>query len=265
MTSEEVREVECNECWIPTKEANRSRFQKKIKHVIKKNRNLDNQGLFEVIGGAHNLVKDVESTKRIMATIRTIKERTKYDGSDIENLEENLMCRFEDIFMLVNGLSACTNTTTALSLIFLYIRTFYCHSVSGKIIELVSAVLKTTKDQVSRAMGTDLDNQAEEEYEDTKFNFSKVVGLWKTHRECELAKQLANVVNILVTFNLIPDYEKNPLKCGDFTVFKAKAWDVQSNSLTFMDMVLDTATFFVERGYQALVSGDLTLLLYENK
>jgi hypothetical protein len=103
---------------------------------------------------------------------------------------------------------------------------------------------------------------------------------WKLGTHNGFGKSCANIVSILIAIGFFPDagdedesldvYDKKSkethrrIKCGPFTLFKAKVWDVQEHSPDFVTMVLDTLLFFLERGLVAFQHGDLSLMLFDS-
>lgn len=271
--------------WIPIKEACSQKFSKRVtskkvsnakrKDRKKKAKPLDPHVFSEIFGAVHGACATVHQTAsdadmalKIAQTINDAKEAVKYPGSDYRSFEDNIVARLEDIIALVAGLSSSKSFGGFLSVIHLYLRTHYPHSVSRKIMEWVKAIFGASTAYVQNKAGEFglLDQQSGEEsvFENRLDVIRSLFKSWKTHRHGDLSRNLCNVVNILVTFGIVPDWNKNPLTFGNFQLFRARAWDVQKESGSFIEMVLDTAVFFLERGYAALVNNDLSLLLYSD-
>jgi hypothetical protein len=271
--------------WIPMKEACSQKFSKRVtskkvsnakrKSHTKKAKPLDPHVFSEIFGAVHGacatgqqIYSDADMALKVAQTINDAKEAIKYPGSDYKSFEDNVTARIEDIIALIAGLSAAKNFGGFLSVIHLYLRTHYPHPVSKKIMEWVKAIFGASSAYVQRKGGEFglLDQQSGEEvdFENRLDTIRSLLKSWKTHRHGELSRNLCNVVNILVTFGIVPDWNKNPLTLGKFQLFRARAWDIQKESGSFIEMVLDTAVFFLERGYAALVNDDLSLLLYSD-
>ncbi|APG78606.1 hypothetical protein 1 [Beihai paphia shell virus 2] len=272
-------------CWVPVKESNTQKHcrrvqskaltNKKKKKGRKKNKPLDPHVFHEILGNitgacsaAQKTAGDAEMAFKLANNINNVKEAIKYKGTDYDSFEDNLIARIEDIVALVTGLSSSKTFGGFLSVIHLYLRTHYPKPVSKKIMEWINDIFGATSAYVERKAGEFglLDHQSgvADEFEDKLKNIRSLLQTWKTHRHGELSKNLCNIVNILVTFGVVPNWDKDPLTLGKFQLFKARAWDVQKESGSFIEVILDTVVFFLERGYAALVNNDMSLLLYSD-
>lgn len=145
-----------------------------------------------------------------------------------------------------------------------------------------------------------LESQADETSPDLTEDFSPdmieeklkklrhIFGHWKEFKNCELAEKIVNVVNILVTSGFFPEIIENDagdsleslrVRHGEkyrtpknlnfapwgLHLFSVKAWDVQKQSVSFFDMLIDTVLFFLERGYAAFKHRDLSLLMHSDE
>jgi len=121
------------------------------------------------------------------------------------------------------------------------------------------------KDQIKSDL-TDEDQTIEDNLtpEEKVEIFKSCISNWKQFRHGAFSRHACQLVNILTTFGWL-DLAENPIKIGDFELFRARAWEVQKNSLDFLDVILETFAFFLERGYLAFAKGDPSLLLYDDK
>jgi len=261
--------------WIDIQDANTQKYSKRVNskkktHAKRKQKNakLDCQVFEGIFNDAKKMADEADMALRIARGVNEAKEAVRYKGTHHEKFEDNIIARVEDLVALTVGLSTVQSIPAALSLIHLYLRTHFPQPVSKRLMGFCSSILDESKKYVqsmnSKSEWVPLDNQSLEEDYDKIKEFRNLIKSWKSHRNCDLSRNIANVVNILVTFGFLPDWEEDPLQCGEFTLFKARVWDVQKDSMSFVDMVLDTASFFLERGYAALVAKDLSLLLYSD-
>ena len=221
------------------------------------------------INDATDMKRDADMALEVARQINEVKETMKYKGSCPEQLKDNSIARLEDLVAFIAGIATSSSILNFLSMLHLYLRTFYTEPMTLKIIELVRSNFDIAKELVSEHIGVyDWNSQSSEDDIDKieqKFSLMKdLMRNWKMHKHCDLTKHICNTVNILVTFGFFPNLEENPLELNGFKLFQAKAWDIQKNSLDFTEMILDTAVFFLERGYAAFKTGDLTLLMYDD-
>ena len=206
----------------------------------------------------------------VARTINDAKESVRYKGTDYEDFGDNVISRLEDLLALITALSSASTFPGFFSVIHLYLRTHYSKPVTKKALEMVLAAFDFTS-ELCVVRGDDgeieLDTQSKEET-DFAPRLAQVKGLlqgWKDHKNSAFAQSLATTVNILVTLGFCPDWEKTPLTVGTYHLFEAKAWDLQKDSQTFIEVILDTAFFWIERGYSAFVNGDISLLLHSDR
>jgi hypothetical protein len=240
---------------------------KNKKRREKKNVPLDPHGWTEYLNMARSASKGADFALSVAKNINAVKEAVRYSGTSHTDFGNNILSRLEDLTALIVGLSTVGSIPAAISLIHLYLRTHYSQPVTLKLKGWIEHVLNVGIDETKKITNQArkiLDLQsAEENYEKAK-QFRSLVKDWKKNKDCPLAKNLTNIVNILVTFGFLPSWDQDPLKCGDFEIFRAKAWNLQKDSPSFLDMSLDTISFFLERGFAAFVHKDLSLLLYED-
>lgn len=212
-----------------------------------------------------SLLYDVRQLKKTYDAFEDAKNTLAYSGSNPDNIVGNLMARAEDILTLVMGLTHAQNLPSFFVAIQGYLRSLYQGSISAKVFSWISEAMSHVTDL---PLGSEkLDNQSM--FESLRKvdlpggieSLRSVVSDWRSHKSNPLAKNLANVINILVTLGFCPHLESNPVKLGNFELFRAKAWDFQKDSWDFADMAINTLDFFLERGHHALTTGDPSLLL----
>lgn len=234
--------------------------------------NLDVQSFFSVIEEtkkhANRAREGADFALKAHKLLNQAKDLLKYRESDYDNLGENLLARLEDLIALISGLATSNSTTNFMAILHLYIRTHYTGSLALSLWNRVNTILSNTKTKFTSIDSSILDKQSAEESD----SFQEVVDFlrsaitdWKSHRGGALATKLTDLINLLVTFGFFPSLETEPLRIGVFTLFQAKAWDIQKNSVSFFEVVFDTLLFFVERGYAAFKHQDITLLWYSDK
>jgi hypothetical protein len=253
---------------------------KKVRGRLKKERpkKLDPHIFTEVVSAAMGIkgqvqrtATDIDMAIKIGRAYHQSREMLKYAGNDTNSIGENLLCRIEDVLALVISLSNTRNFAGVLAALHLYTRTHFQKSVSMKLMGMIHEIFGSAKhygESISaKGMYEFLDQQdgvEEDDFEVKMSGLKQYFLAWKRHKNSDLAKNLANVINILVTFGICPDWEENPLTLGKFQLFKARAWDVQKHSGSFIEMILDTFFFFIERGHAALINDDMSMLLYSD-
>lgn len=246
--------------------------KKKKKKVSQK---LDPHVFEEIFGFVGDRVQDATNIKRdadmaleVARQVNDVKETMKYNGSSHELLKDNSIARLEDLVAFIAGIATTGSVLNFLSLLHLYLRTFYPEPMTIKIIEYVKSNFAIAKELVSERAGVyGWTSQSGEDVDKIEQRFDmmkKLMKNWKMHKSCDLTKHVCNTVNILVAFGFFPNLKESPLELNGFKLFQAKVWDVQKDSLNFIEMVLETAVFFLERGYAAFKTGDMTLLMYDD-
>lgn len=243
---------------------------------------LDLQGLEYFIEGTKSNVSTAVNVAsgafRAHQLMGEINDALKYKGADL-GLADAALSRMEDIIALVAGLSTSTCMVNFLSILHLYVRTHYKGSTAKYVWDLVISQFtfldadisflwkddREVLDFQSAVEGVD-DGKNFWESHETEFNQLKQ-GLtdWKGVFKGQLMNNFANVVNILITLGFMPQSDDQTFKCGNFTLFRTKCWDMQKDSSNFAEMCADTTLFFLERAYSALRYGDASLLLYSDK
>lgn len=204
---------------------------------------------------------------------RDVKQGLSYKGTSEHDLTDNILSRLEDVFLLIVNLAETGSIAGFASGVGLYLKTIYPKPIVKKLTEYIIDMLPTQTVET----GALLTNQAgvEIQGEDGFVTFMERSDIkaireylkdWKNAGKSLIAQNLANVVNILVTVGLLPkDLEENPIKLGFFEIFKAKAWDMQKDCNNFVEVVIETSMFFLERGYVAYKYGDLSLLMFSSQ
>lgn len=263
---------------LPPKDQKKILAAKRLKAAennLKESRKLSPHVFEEAFGFVGDRVHQLSNAKReadmalqVARQINDVKETIKYKGTSHEDLRENSIARLEDLVAFIAGIATSGSVLNFLSLLHLYLRTFFPEPMTLKIIEHVRSTFDIAKELITERAGVyGWTSQSGEDVDqvEEKFGLMKnMISNWKMHRHCDLARHVCNTVNILVTFGFFPDLAENPLELNGYQLFQAKAWDVQKNSLDFTEMVLETAVFFLDRGYAAFKTGDLTLLMYDD-
>lgn len=256
------------------KQLRRTKSAKKKSKLRRKK--LDPHVFEEAFGFVGDRLNDVGKIKReadfaleIARIVNNVKEKVRYPGSNYENLKNNSISRLEDLIAFIAGISTCGSILNFLALLHLYLRTYFPEPMTIKIMDLVRDNFGIAKEYIKERAGAyGWSSQSGEETIDGiegKFAmFKSLISDWKVHKSCDFTKHACNLVNILVTFGFFPNLKENPLEINGFRLFQAKVWDIQKNSFDFIEVILDTATFFLERGYMAISQGDYTLLMYED-
>lgn len=245
----------------------------------KKGEILDNHGLFDHIGGACDqgmkIAGQIDNARKFAAAIDQLKMALRYHGSSEDDAVENAISRLEDLTALIVALMNTKNFAGFIATIHMYVRTHYTKSTSKVIIGMITNLFSNTKAhaeklhlhgkeaEVDIESGEVTPATGEATPEENVQAFKDCLKNWRTFRHGNFAKNLCHLVNILTTFGWV-DFEENPIKVGNLELFRARVWDVQKNSLDFIDVVIDTFSFFIERGYLAFVKGDFSLLLHDD-
>ena len=231
---------------------------------------LDTQGLSELFDkfsdGVDSAGKAASFAWKAFKAFDKFKKVVRHDKSD-NCLSDAILSRIEDLIALIAGLSTATSVINFFSTIHLYVRTHFKASIAGTVWRMI------VENFGSLIKDTPLSAQAGDSFEMSEDSFlmgvnglKNVIEQWKAAKGGVLGQKMASVVNILIAFGFFPEAEKEgAFKLGDFTLFNIKAWDIQTKSLNFVEMCLDTLVFFMERGYLAIKHGDISHLLYDDK
>lgn len=255
--------------------------EKALKYMFATHK-LDNQGFSQAFSGMFsNSRKTLAGAVQSAQRLRDFQNAISYKASDPTDMTGNIVSRLEDLVAFFTSVINTKNFYGFLSSLHLYVRTFYTGSVTTVIMDMIAKIFDSGCDSFKKLMeeaqnfgnsklnemrGIDLTNQSDEV--DMKFDVESIKNClknWRGFHKTNFAQKLANIVNVLVTFGICPDWQENPLKIGAFELFKARVWDTQENANDFVDMIIDTAVFFIERGVAAFEAGDLSLLMYDDK
>jgi len=218
-------------------------------------------GLFEALNHHKNNVgRQIEQAKNLHESFEQLKSTLQY-GSQSTDLLETVLCRIEDIMSLMLALSNVENVVGAVAAIQLYARTFYTKSMLKTLTGVINKIFQDDKPS-PQAQGDEVEPtmSAEDKIREMK----QCVLDWKKFRHGAFAKNFVQLINILATFG-IGNLQDTPIAIGTIELFRARAWDVQKQSIDFFEMVVETIAFFVERGYLAFAKGDLSLLMYDDE
>jgi hypothetical protein len=227
--------------------------------------------MFEQVGGfLRDRINDVAGEQiaainEATSGINNVKGYLAYDGTDPNQLGENFMCRLEDLVAFVIAISSAPTLSATIANIHLYARTYYRKSVVLFLMSDILAALGLTEhvEVTPETVEVNLEEQGGEDMIDFSLDsFRSCMNNWKEFKTNQVANKLANVVSIFVAYGFL-DPEAQ-LSQTLLQMFNKRVWDVQVNSVDFVEMMLDTAMFFLERGYAAFKHGDLSLLLYSD-
>jgi hypothetical protein len=218
------------------------------------------------------ILSGIRQAKEAYDKFEEAKHTIAYPGSDPDNIMGNLMARAEDILTLVLGLTNAQNMASFFVAIQGYLRSLYQESISAKVFTWISDALQEKStfvlpsvedlmEEIPLSHQSVFDSLRSINIAEGINGLRDVINNWRSHKSNPLAKNLANVMNILVTLGFCPHLKENPVKLGCFELFRAKAWDTQKDSWDFADMAINTLDFFLERGHHALITGDISLLL----
>lgn len=274
-------------CWEDIKTANTQSYEKRVRskkisrNKRKKGRKsppsapkLDPHVFAEMFGvfqeareRVNQTANDADTCLQVARAINEFKEHLRYKGTDYNEFKLNALSRLEDLIAVIGGLLNTKNFVGFISVLHLYLRTFYSQPVTIKLVEYALQAFQLGKSfvHVSGSEWEDLDTQSGEDDLEEKFaTMRRILKNWKDHKHCDLARNCANAINVLVAFGFFPSLKENPLSVAGFDLFRARVWDVQRDSVDFLEMMLETSVFFLERGYIAFSKGDLSLLLYSD-
>ena len=208
--------------------------------------------------------------------IRQILKAVKTFSDLADSGVNRMLFDFEGFLSLWTNFCSTKNIFGWISGIHLFYRAHHSESITLKVIRMIIEALVPPKveeqtfwyysgpDSIENRLTT-LDCQAMFELpavEDGLKAFKDVMEDWGKYKESDLAKNLANAVNVAVTFGFFPEMESNELKLGTYTIMKTKSWDLQKDTLSFGEMSIKTLFFFIERGYAAFKHQDISMLLY---
>lgn len=176
--------------------------------------------------------------------IENLKSTLSYNKSDPNDVMGNLVARAEDFLsfiVLVQGASSWQQLLCATNL---YLKTMSPKSVTLELLNFIDGLAPKFECQ-------------------SGFNFSDVIDKWAVVRDSPIARHFANLFDVVLTFGIVPEQCPNIFRLSQYKSFQGNVWNLQSHAVSFVDMVLKTLKFFVERGYHAFVTGDWSILLYE--
>lgn len=220
-------------------------------------------------------------------TLDGLKDSISFEKKSERNWFSDLMKRLEMLALLFVGVSSASSVSNLLSVIGLYVESWYDGPLTPQLVNGIAEAL--LPESVSET--EDLHTQSTGTPDSIELGLQQLRGLFTNWREllnCELAHKVQNVVNVLITAGFFPEILENNAgetieqlkkKHGDkfkmpktmnfapkgIHLFSVKVWDIQKESISFFDMIIDTTLFFLERGYAAFKYRDLSLLLYSDK
>lgn len=244
------------------KESRRDSFARKLRDY---KRGLDHQnGIMSVVDDIKSVGENIGTLMELSRSLSKLKTLMAYDSTERNNLFDNICARIEDLTALCVALVHSENWQTTLSVIHLYLRTFCPKSFIKVVLELIGACFGASVFETQA--GFEIGNVA-----DYISGFKEAVSNWNQFRHSSLAKNVANMIDILATFGIVSCTQVidekvvkklNIFRDPESKKFTIKAWNLQRESVDFVSMALETVVFFIERGYSAIVLRDPLALLY---
>jgi hypothetical protein len=162
----------------------------------------------------------------------------------------------ENIVILVNALSTSTNTINALAIISLYMKTHMSGSITDNVLDICREYL----------VGTEKVVQSESLFD----NIGKAIKMasvnWKTFQMSPLFTHVLQVVSLAISIGYFPRimaHGKFSIKGLSFLASKLK--DIQCNSMSFYEALVESIIFFLTKGYLCFSEGTLSHFFYSNK
>lgn len=242
-----------------------SKLHKQDRRFVPRQAKLDSISEEEPLEPHAGFIENIKSIGKGADTALTISKsliefqaKIQYEGTELDDFSTNLLCRIEDLGALLVGISNCSNYASFFSVLHLYLRSHYRGSVCTLIHDLVKGI-------IAKNVSSNLDHQSGDfEFDDFLAILKQGLSDWKSVRHSDLSKRVMELVNILITFGFFPTLRESPLHFRGFELFRARAWDCQKDAASFAEAVFDTAIFFLERGYLAFKTGDISPLLYDD-
>jgi hypothetical protein len=223
---------------------------------------LQPQGLFEAAAHAKS---EAERAMKLYQQFNKAKEVLHYEGSSLEDISQNVVARVEDLLSLIVLLSEVRSVHGLLATVQLYVRTHFTAPMTPLIWSFVKPQIDKLVATAARLGGFEPQAGYEDDIDKTEIivkSLRSAIKDWKRHREGPFAKAFGGLISTLVAFGAFPGWEENAALASFLKLFKVKTWDVQKDCVNFTDMMLETVTFFLERGYAAYKLQDLSLLFF---
>lgn len=249
------------------KSARKDSFARKLKSKIGKRKLQHQNGIFGIVDDIKSVSENFSTLVELSRSLSRVKDIVAYESSDRALLFDNICARVEDLTALCVALTHAENWQTSLAVIHLYIRTFCPKSVISSILRLVTDCFGVRLLETQAGFDTD-------SVSSYISSVKEVIKSWTHFRYSECARNLANMVDILATFGIVSCTQTiddkvvkrlNIFRNSESKQFSIKAWNIQRESVDFISMALETITFFIERGYSAIMLKDPMALLYDDR
>jgi len=212
-----------------------------------------------------------ESISEISHIISTETNRVKtllqmFTDKDPEGVSilELILSRVEDFSLLALGLISCTSIKTAIIMCLQYYKTFVKGPALMSIMRTLTSLFETVRNAMSKPNG----QLKAESTEESGFVILDIVrwlsSNWKFVMEGDVVKHISNALTILMAFVCGDDETEKFVNQSTFHLFKAKVWDFSKGSKGFIDMILSTLQFFLEKGLIVMKTGNFGSIFYTN-
>jgi hypothetical protein len=203
-------------------------------------------------------------TNRVSKLIETFKE----EDADGVSLAARIISRIEDVSLLLVGLISCNSVKTAVIMCLQYYKTF----VKGPVLLKLTKYVTQFFELIGGFMQHENKLKAEgisDAFEPSGYFILDAVRWigknWKRVTESELAKNISNLLTVLIAFVCGDEKTESFVNEKTFHIFKAKAWDFSKGSKGFVDLILSTVQFFIEKGITVMETGNFGSIFYADQ
>jgi hypothetical protein len=203
-------------------------------------------------------------TTRVSQLIEAFKEK----DADGISLAGRIISRVEDFSLLLVGLISCTSVKTAVVMCLQYYKTFVKGPVLLKLtkyitqfFELIGGFMQQ-KNELKAEGVTDI-------FEPSGYFVLDAVrwigSNWRKVTDSDLAKNISNALTVLIAFVCGDEKTEAFVNASTFNLFRAKCWDFSKGSKGFVDLVLSTVQFFIEKGITVMETGNFGSVFYADQ
>lgn len=172
-------------------------------------------------------------------------------------LMERILSRVEDFGLAAVGLVSSTSWQSAVVILLQYFKTF----VPGSALKLLAGKFEDLRKAVYRLRYGEMAPQGME-YAPGEF-ISWLNSNWTTIRTSEAASKIGDVVTICLTFLCGGTNTERFISSKAFEFFRLKAWNPsKGGALGFVDTVLSTLQFCIEKGATVIETGSIASIFY---
>jgi hypothetical protein len=257
-------------------------------HFIRSNHNfnhqgcdgVDHQGLGEFVGsivnGAGELPNAISTCandvtdihEKILNISKIVTEQTDrikdlsdmfatVDASGVSFLER-IVSRLEDAGLMGIGILTAASWQSAVIILLQYFKTF----VPGSAIKLLSTVFN----KAHTAFTSLWDSKFKQQGLEKTFSFKDCL-LWITHnwemvRKSEAATKIGDAVTLALTFFCGGTNTGRFVASKAYEIFRLKAWNPTKGVMGFIDTILSTLQFVIEKGALVIETGDISSIFY---